>query len=82
LSDSVFQAIISVISKRLVFEGELTPETRFIEDLGADSLDIIQLADDMEKNFEITITLDDLGKIHREPSAKLTHETFISPSHA
>jgi acyl carrier protein len=41
----------------------LTPETRFIEDLGADSLDIIQLADDMEKNFEITITLDDLGKI-------------------
>ncbi len=63
MSDSVFQAIISVISKRLVFEGELTPETRFIEDLGADSLDIIQLADDMEKNFEITITLDDLGKI-------------------
>ncbi|MGO8822597.1 MAG: acyl carrier protein [Desulfomonilaceae bacterium] len=63
MSDSVFQAIISVISKRFVFEGELTPETRFIEDIGADSLDIIQLADDMEKNFQITITLDDLGKI-------------------
>jgi acyl carrier protein len=61
--DSVFQAIVSVIANRFVFEGELTLETRFIEDLGADSLDIIQFADDMEQIFEITITLDDLVKM-------------------
>jgi acyl carrier protein len=63
VSDSVFQAIVSVIANRFVFEGELTLETRFIEDLGADSLDIIQFADDMEQIFEITITLDDLVKM-------------------
>jgi acyl carrier protein len=60
LSDSVFQAIAKVISERFVFEGELTPETRFIEDLGADSLDIMQLASDMENMFGITIPQDDL----------------------
>lgn len=63
MPDSVFQAIVSVIANRFVFEGELTLETRFIEDLGADSLDIIQFADDMEQIFEITITLDDLVKM-------------------
>ncbi len=63
MSESVFQAVVPVIAQRFVFEGELTPETRFIEDLGADSLDIIQLATDMENMFEITITLDDLIKM-------------------
>jgi acyl carrier protein len=63
VSDSVFQAIVSVIANRFVFEGDLTLETRFLEDLGADSLDIIQFADDMEQIFEITITLDDLVKM-------------------
>ena len=63
MSDSVFQAVVPVIAKHFIFEGELTPETRFIEDLGADSLDIIQLANDLENMFGITIILDDLAKM-------------------
>jgi acyl carrier protein len=63
VSDYVFQAIVSAIANRFVFEGHLTLETRFIEDLGADSLDIIQFADDMERIFQIAITLDDLAKM-------------------
>ncbi|MGD0622253.1 MAG: acyl carrier protein [Thermacetogeniaceae bacterium] len=41
----------------------MTPETRFIEDLGADSLDIIQLSSEMENMFGITIPLGDLVKL-------------------
>jgi acyl carrier protein len=63
LPDSVFEVITPVIAKRFVFEGDLRPETRFVEDLGADSLDIIQLANDMENSFKITIKLDDLVKM-------------------
>jgi acyl carrier protein len=63
VSDSVFQTIKPVIAKRFVFKGELTPETRFIEDLGADSLDIIQLSSEMENMFGITIPLGDLVKL-------------------
>lgn len=63
MSESVFQTIKPVIAKLFVFKGELTPETRFIEDLGADSLDIIQLSSEMENMFGITIPLGDLVKL-------------------
>jgi acyl carrier protein len=63
VSESVFQTIKPVIAKLFVFKGELTPETRFIEDLGADSLDIIQLSSEMENMFGITIPLGDLVKL-------------------
>jgi len=63
VSESVFQTINPVIAKLFVFKGELTPETRFIEDLGADSLDIIQLSSEMENMFGITIPLGDLVKL-------------------
>lgn len=43
--------------------GELTEETKFIDDLGADSLDLFQLAMAMEEKFEIEIPSEDLEKI-------------------
>ena len=33
----------------------ITPQTRFVEDLGADSLDIFQIIMGLENYFEITI---------------------------
>ena len=33
--------------------GEITPETTFIEDLGADSLDVFQIIMDLEDAFDI-----------------------------
>ena len=34
---------------------DITPETRFVEDLGADSLDVYQIIMGIEDYFEITI---------------------------
>lgn len=42
---------------------ELTEETKFVDDLGADSLDLFQLAMAMEEKFEIEIPSEDLEKI-------------------
>ena len=42
---------------------ELTESTKFIDDLGADSLDLFQLAMAMEEKFEIEIPSEDLEKI-------------------
>lgn len=36
--------------------GKMKPESRFAEDLGADSLDMIQITMDMEESFHIDIT--------------------------
>ena len=35
--------------------ASITPETRFVEDLGADSLDVYQIIMGIEDYFEITI---------------------------
>lgn len=44
-------------------EEEIVPEASFIDDLGADSLDIVELVMAMEETFDIEITDDDAEKI-------------------
>ncbi len=46
----------SIIADQLgVGEEEIKPESSFIEDLGADSLDIVELVMAMEEEFEVEI---------------------------
>lgn len=42
---------------------EITLDTTFVEDLGADSLDIYQIVMGIEQEFDIEITEDDAEKI-------------------
>ena len=46
-----------------VTKEELAPEASFIDDLGADSLDIVELVMAMEEEFDIEIPDDDAEKI-------------------
>ena len=53
-----------IIAKELEVEAkQLTPEAKFIEDLGADSLDIVELVMALEEEFEIEIPDEDAEKI-------------------
>src|SRR4051795_9857164 len=46
----------NIIADQLgVGEDEIKPESSFIEDLGADSLDIVELVMAMEEEFEVEI---------------------------
>lgn len=42
---------------------EVVPAASFIEDLGADSLDIVELVMEIEKEFDLEISDDDAEKI-------------------
>ncbi len=44
-------------------ESEVTPEATFTNDLGADSLDTVELIMELEKEFNITIPDDQAEKI-------------------
>lgn len=45
-----------IIAEQLgVGEDEIKPESSFVEDLGADSLDIVELVMAMEEEFEVEI---------------------------
>ena len=52
-----------IVDKLGVDEAEVTPEASFTNDLGADSLDTVELIMEFEKAFEITIPDDKAEKI-------------------
>ncbi len=57
-------AVIKVIANSLkINESEVTPESRFIEDLGADSLDTVELIMEIEAQFGCDIPDEDASKI-------------------
>ena len=60
----VKSSVISIIVDKLgVEEGEVTPEASFTNDLGADSLDTVELIMEFEKEFNIAIPDDQAEKI-------------------
>jgi len=53
-----------IIAKELEVDvKQLAPEAKFIEDLGADSLDIVELVMALEEEFSIEIPDEDAEKI-------------------
>jgi len=62
--ENVEAKVKSIIGEQLgVGENEIHPESSFIEDLGADSLDIVELVMAMEEVFDIEIPDDDAAAI-------------------
>lgn len=56
--------IIDLIAEQLnVTREECVPEASFIDDLGADSLDLVELIMEMEETFDIHIADNELEKI-------------------
>ena len=61
---SVQEKIKKIICEQLeVDEKDVVPEASFIEDLGADSLDQVELIMAMEEEFDISISDEDAEKI-------------------
>ncbi len=52
-----------IVEKLTVDESEVTPAAEFSKDLGADSLDTVELIMEFEKEFGITIPDEDAEKI-------------------
>lgn len=60
----IYEKVKSIIVERLgVDEDKITRETTFQEDLGADSLDIVELVMEMEDAFGEEISDDDAEEI-------------------
>ena len=59
-----FEKLKKIIAEVLnVDEDEITTETTFIDDLGADSLDVFQIIMGLEEEFDIEIANEDAEKI-------------------
>ena len=58
------EKIIAIIMEQLDATRErCVPEASFLNDLGADSLDLVELIMEMEENFDVEISDDELQNI-------------------
>ena len=63
--EDVFQTMQGLVAEQFAMEpAEVTMDTAFDEDLGADSVDLVELVMAMEEEFEVgEIQEDDLGDL-------------------
>ena len=67
---SVAEKVKNIIVDQLGVDGdEVTPEASFTDDLGADSLDIVELVMAFEEEFGLEIPDEDAEKISRVQDA-------------
>ena len=60
-----FEKIRAIISEVLnISEDDITPDSTFVEDLGADSLDVFQIIMAVEEEFGIEIPTEEAEKIN------------------
>jgi len=61
---SVSERVISIVAEQLGVDKEkVTPATHFVNDLGADSLDTVELVMELEEEFDVDIPDDAAEKI-------------------
>ncbi len=60
----IFEKVRDIIANQLGIDPEkISPETRLVDDLKTDSLDIVELIMDLEQEFDMEIPDEDLPKI-------------------
>ena len=60
----IFEKVAAILAKQLDVEEEsITPETNLVDDLGADSLDVVDLVMTLEDEFDMEIPDEDVENV-------------------
>ncbi|GAB4164144.1 MAG: acyl carrier protein [Rickettsiaceae bacterium] len=64
MSENIEQKIIKTVAETLrIEESSISPESKFVDDLGADSLDLVELMMAIEAAFDCDIPDEEASKI-------------------
>lgn len=67
---SIEERVKQIVAEQLgVDEGQVTADAAFMDDLGADSLDTVELVMALEEEFDIEISDEDAEKIQKVQDA-------------
>ena len=69
MSDNYIRMKEIIINKLGVDEKKITKEAKFVDDLGADSLDTVEIIMDFEEEFDVEIPDEDAEKLTTIQSA-------------
>ena len=62
--DEVLEKVVAIVSEQLsVDKSEISRETSFVNDLGADSLDTVELVMELEDEFNMNIPDEEAEKL-------------------
>ncbi len=74
----MFETVRKVLAEQLeVDESIITPETDIIDDLGADSLDLVELVMSLEEHYDIVLTDDKTANVRTAGQVVKMLEQFI-----
>ena len=63
---TIFEQVKKIVADKLgVSEDKVTETAAFVNDLGADSLDVVEFVMEVEKEFDITIPDDAAAKLEK-----------------
>ena len=63
---TTFEKVKKIVAEKLgVPEAKVTEEAAFVNDLGADSLDVVEFVMEVEKEFDITIPDEEAAKLEK-----------------
>lgn len=61
---NIFEKVKAIVVDQLgISAGDVTPEASFVDDLGADSLDVVELVMAFEEEFDLRISDEEAEKI-------------------
>ncbi len=64
LKEDIIKKVKEITSEQLgVDESQITPEAKFVDDLGADSLDTVELVMALEEEFDLEISDEEAEKL-------------------
>jgi acyl carrier protein len=63
-NSEIFEEVKNALNEHLgVDQSEIKEDSKLVDDLGADSLDLVELTMDLEEKFEIKIPDEDVSKL-------------------
>jgi acyl carrier protein len=75
------ETLYGVIARVKPPEKPLTPGTRFVDDLGLDSLTVMELVAEIEDTFDINVPINLLPEIHTVGELAATIDRLRSEQH-
>lgn len=62
--EKIYEKVKTIVVEQLgINYGDVTPDASFVEDLGADSLDVVELVMALEEEFDLKISDEDAARI-------------------
>lgn len=71
-SDDIYAQVSEILDSTLIPDDPITPGATLLGDLGAESIDFLDIMHQMEKTFELTLSRDDFW-----PDDILTSEEYV-----